>query len=558
MIAPVATFTGIRPPQPKNTPKFGSQISNDTRLAALKEKYPVLNTMLDLIEVPSATPQTDLKFAPAVELEMNTMRARVEKHLLAAGVQQDWISHDPAGSLVVRIPASEGYENKKPLMLTAHMDIVAGDETDPTRTVKPQLDRDWITSDGTTTLGADDKGGLAMILDNVARVPGKHPLQQTPIPHAGLELIFSPDEESTLESLKNLDTSQLKAKHVLVVDEFDAFKVTTGLASAVPIKINVSGFPGGAASGQQAKLSVSGFPGGHSGDDIDKGRPNALFALFNAIGKLGGDVLSIKGGRAPNAIPESAQATVSLPEGTSASNAQAVMTHAQSYYAGHGAPNAQFSVELENQAAAASTQKASTANPVQALINALRKIGTGVIAMQPDNSMPVISKNTAIIKAGQGSDDVPRNAEVEIFLRSGNAAMQRAELARIQKLLANAQRYYRGHGVPNAKFEMQWHEEYPAWEGDPNTPLKGWAVKASEVMKESEPGTPKVEIGAVHAAAQASILANKTNADGEQFDAVLIGPQIEEAHTVRERTNWQTLLKANQWLGEIIRQYTNS
>lgn len=188
----------------------------------------------------------------------------------------------------------------------------------------------------------------------------------------------------------------------------------------------------------------------------------------------------------------------------------------------------------------------------------LHRIGTGVIAMKPDNSMPEISKNTAIIRGGGAPDTYPQNAEVEVFLRSGNVAMQRAELARIQKLLGNAQRYYRGHGVPNARFEMNWHEEYPAWEGDPNTPIKDWATKAGDVMREYDPTTPQVEVGAVHAAAQASILANKTNARGEQFDAVLIGPQIEDAHTVRERVNWQTLLKANQWLGEIIRQYSAS
>ena len=447
--------TGIQPhlqPHPRYTAMRFANGSAD-QLATLSAQYPVLGTMLDLVDIPSSTPQPDPKFAPAIQTQMDRMRARTVEKLKAAGVQEEWIEHDPLGSLIVRIPGSAGLEDKQPLLLTAHMDIVAGDEHDPTRQVHPTLVNDadgnpWVATDGTTTLGADDKGGMSMILDNVARILGHHPLQQTPIAHAPLEIIFSPDEESTLESLKRLDTSKFKAKHVLVVDEFDAFKVTTGLASAVPININISG-----------------FPGGHSGDDIDKGRPNAIMALNNL----------------------------------------------------------------------------------------LRKIGTGVIAMMPDNSMPIISKNIAMIKGGRAPNAIPENAQADVFLRSGNKDMQDAELARMQKLVDNAQRYYRGHGAPDARIDMQWHEEYPAWEGDPNTPIKDWAIAASKDMQ-----GPNVEVGAVHAAAQASILANMKNASGEPFDAVLIGPKIEGAHTVKERCNVNVLVEANRWLGGILQEYAKS
>jgi di/tripeptidase len=46
------------------------------------------------------------------------------------------------------------------------------------------------------------------------------------------------------------------------------------------------------------------------------------------------------------------------------------------------------------------------------------------------------------------------------------------------------------------------------------------------------------------------------NAFGETFDAVLVGPHIEEAHTKRERIDWQSLVRADQWLGHIIDEYT--
>lgn len=447
MLHPIAQRIGPRPypvQEPCFQPKFGTTPTPDPgqqRMAELATQYPVIKRMFDLIDIPSATPQKDPRYQGEITRHMERVKALVIQSFRQAGVTN--IEQNPQGSLIIRVPGSPGYENARPLMLTAHMDIVPGDINNPTRPINRQFKamngREFITSDGTTTLGADDKGGLAMILDNVARLRDK--------PHAPLEIILSPDEESSCDSLKTLDTSQFKAKNVLVVDEFYDFQVTNGLASAVMIDV-----------------SVTGTNGGHSGDDINK--PNRL-------------------------------------------------------------------------------------NAILLLSNILKKLGTGVIADHPNHpGLPLISKNLGLIQGGSAANSIPESASATLMLRSFDRPAQERELARIQTVLKNAERYYKAT-QPNLKITMQSSEEYPPWQGDPNSPLLPLCKQASREM-----GGPEVQVKMGHAAAQASILANKTNANGDRFDAVLIGPHIEEAHTCRERIDWKTLVQANNWLGNIIELYT--
>ena len=425
--------------------------ASQARIAELRRQHPVIDNMFDLIEIPSATPQKDPRFTPSIEGEMARLKALVSDKFRALGVTN--ITDESNGSLVVRIPGSPGLEKARPLMLTAHLDIVPGDPEDPTKPVKPLMQdvngQEWIGTDGTTTLGSDDKGGLSMILDTVARLQGKHPAQLTPLPHAPLEILLSPDEESSCDSLKTLDSSQFKANHVLVVDEFDAFKLTTGLASAVDIEV-----------------SLSGLKGGHSGADIDK--PN----------KVNGILL----------MAELAQA-----------------------------------------------------------------LGTGVIKMDKANGIPLISKNIGMMSGGTAPNAIPEVAKMTVFLRSGSQPEQEKELARIQAEVARVQAKYQA-AQPDLKVNLDIHEEYPAWQADPKSPIRDWGKTAAQAV----PGAPTVDIGPIHAAAQASILANKQNAYGEQFDAVLIGPDIEEAHTKRERINWQSLVESSKWLNEIVRVYSKA
>ncbi len=108
------------------------------------------------------------------------------------------------GNLIARLP---GNEDAVALMLSAHMDTVS-----PGRSINPVKKNGIIYSDGTTVLGADDKAGIAAILEAVRVV------QEQKLPHGVLELIFTICEEVGLAGVKFLDFSRLEARMGYVLD----------------------------------------------------------------------------------------------------------------------------------------------------------------------------------------------------------------------------------------------------------------------------------------------------------------------------------------------------
>lgn len=109
-----------------------------------------------------------------------------------------------AGNLYARL---EGTDNQEPIFFSCHVDTVA-----PGNGIKPRLEDGIIHSDGTTILGADDKAGIAAILEAVQA------LKEGNTPYRTLEFVFSPGEEIGLLGAKAFDTMQLRSKHGFVLD----------------------------------------------------------------------------------------------------------------------------------------------------------------------------------------------------------------------------------------------------------------------------------------------------------------------------------------------------
>lgn len=93
------------------------------------------------------------------------------------------------------------------LLLSAHMDTV-----DPCLSIEPVIHNGRITSAGSTILGADDKAGIAPILEALRTI------QEQSIPHGDIQVIFNVAEEGGLHGSKNIDKTQLKADLGFVLD----------------------------------------------------------------------------------------------------------------------------------------------------------------------------------------------------------------------------------------------------------------------------------------------------------------------------------------------------
>lgn len=217
-----------------------------TRIAKVD---PVIETALELIMVPSPS---------GYEKELANL---ILRKLRGIGLPA---RRDNYGNIIAKIPASPGYKDVPSILLAAHMDMVVGDKKNPFKPIKPIISKidgtEWITSDGTTTLGADDKAGIATIIDVIARLLGKHSKQTTPIKHGPIEIAFTREEETTAKGAKGLDTNQFQSKLALILDGENLFEVIWQLAGTTGVTIRIHG-----------------GRGGHSGTDID--RPDNINAI---------------------------------------------------------------------------------------------------------------------------------------------------------------------------------------------------------------------------------------------------------------------------------------
>ncbi len=179
---------------------------------------------------------------------------------------------DDYQNVIVKIPPTSNNPSKAPLCLSAHMDVV-GDNSEIKLCYSD--DKKYIKTDGSRTLGADDKAGISAAL-NLAIYLSKN----KNISHSGLEIVFTRDEETNMTGINNVKFDSLEAQDVLVLDSDSLGNFE--IAGAGYTKIDI-----------ELKTAL----GGHSGNDIaDKKRYNAAKLIAKLVDKLPNGVYKSENG----------------------------------------------------------------------------------------------------------------------------------------------------------------------------------------------------------------------------------------------------------------------
>lgn len=215
-------------------------------------------------------------------------------------------------NVLIRKPASSGYEDHPAVILQAHMDMVCEKNGD----VEHDFAKDpinFVIEDGKiiakdTTLGADDGIGVAFGLAALADDRLKHP---------ELEFVCTSDEERGMSGIENFNFDMLKGERVINIDSDDEGILVVGCAGGPVVRVEL---PIRRESTNKEKsyyeISVRGLRGGHSGEDIHRGRANAnklLVRVLMAIdNEVDFDLADIRGGVKYNAIPRNAAAVVAI------------------------------------------------------------------------------------------------------------------------------------------------------------------------------------------------------------------------------------------------------
>ena len=218
---------------------------------------------------------------------------------------------DETNNLIIRKPATPGYENVPSVVLQAHLDMVCEKNADIVHDFKKDpihilRDGDRIYADG-TTLGADNATGLAFAMCV---------LESNDIPHPALEVVFTADEEAGMSGIKALDFSRIKGRVILNLDCSDE-GIVVGCAGSSVIRMKLKAKREVLRESMSCvKLKIRGLKGGHSGLDITKERGNANVIitriLADAESELGALLCWIAGGLQTNAICREAEAVVAI------------------------------------------------------------------------------------------------------------------------------------------------------------------------------------------------------------------------------------------------------
>lgn len=238
---------------------------------------------------------------------------QLAEYLLAWAKQQGFFAErDEAGNLLIRKPATKGMENRKPIALQAHLDMVpqanANTPHDFTKDpIQPYIDGEWVKAKG-TTLGADNGIGLASCIAV---------LEADDIAHPDLEVLLTMTEEVGMEGVLGLRPNWLTSEIMINTDTEDNGEIYIGCAGGENVNLNLPLTQEANPFDSTLEITLKGLRGGHSGCDIHTNRANAIKVLARILSEIQGidfRLVDLKGGSVRNAIPREAHAVISYAE----------------------------------------------------------------------------------------------------------------------------------------------------------------------------------------------------------------------------------------------------
>ncbi|MBP5536379.1 MAG: aminoacyl-histidine dipeptidase [Bacteroidales bacterium] len=419
---------------------------------------------------------------------------------------------DAAGNVLIRKPATAGYENAAKVCLQAHMDMVCEKNADKKfdfmkDAITPVMDGEWLTADG-TTLGADDGIGVAAILAI---------LDSDEVEHGPLEALFTVDEETGLTGAGALSTEWLKSDILLNFDDEDEGEYCIGCAGGIDTTAKlpytyVTALPAYWAY----KVSVSGLKGGHSGDDINKGLACAnkvlTRILWNGADKHGLRLASIDGGNLRNAIAREASAVVTVPDANGDAFADMVAQMAEAIRFEFRSTEPDMNIELQPANQPGRLIDRDTQNR---LLDALYSCAHGVLAMSREiPNFVETSTNLASIKMDE---------KYITIATSQRSSVESAKRAAAQKIEST----FRLAGA-----EVSHGDGYPGWTPNPDSRVLKVAVQVYRDMYGKEP-----VVRAIHAGLECGLIGEKY----PKMDMISYGPTLRGVHSPDERIEIKTV-----------------
>ena len=431
---------------------------------------------------------------------------------------------EPCNNLIIWKDASPGYEASEPIILQGHIDMVCAKTDDCTKDMKTEgldlrTDGQWVWADK-TSLGADNGIAVAMILTIMA---------DDTLPHPPLEAVFTVDEEVGMDGAFALDCSDLKSKRLLNLDSEIEGVFTVSCAGGMRADCLLPGKPETAAGMDGYTVTIAGLKGGHSGGDIHLGRGNANQlmgrVLYSAMERFRGlRLAAVSGGQFDNVICSRCDATVALPAGHGADFEAFIREFdatLKNEYAG-----CDDGVTVSCEAAAADT--AVSAETTSVMLHTLLALPQGVQAMNVDfPGLVQTSLNLGVLRLAEDG------LHITFSIRSCIASQKEMLAQRVHAIVEFA-----GGSVTE-------RGKYPGWQYVRQSHFRDTVLEAYHDIT----GKDGI-IEATHGGLECGLFIEKIPG----LDAISMGPEMHDVHSVRERLNAASTERTYELLCEALKR----
>jgi dipeptidase D len=431
---------------------------------------------------------------------------------------------DSANNILIRKPASVGYETCKTVILQCHLDMVPQKNEgvihdfskDP---ILWQVQANWLKAID-TTLGADNGIGVAAMLSI---------LENNELSHPALEMLFTVDEENGMNGAFGLEPNLLKGDVLINLDSEDEEEIIIGCAGAVRIQCNFSYQKVAVPEGDKAyKILVKGLLGGHSGIDIHLQRANANKVLFHFLKTLVADfearLAYIKGGNVINAIPREAEAIITIP----AAGEPDLLAVWQEFVALYQREYSSIEPDFQLLVEPTSLPDGLFPEPIQDdIINAVIGAPNGVYRFVPLLPAVETSTNLGIIETQAAS------VSVHFLVRSNLDSMKGEVRSMIESIFSMA----------GATISLSGN--YDGWAPTLNSPIVRVVQEQYEHFFDRNP-----HVKTIHAGLECGIIGSKY----PHLDMISIGPTIKYPHSPNEQVDIDSVERFFRFLKVVLSQ----
>ncbi|MBN1044251.1 MULTISPECIES: aminoacyl-histidine dipeptidase [unclassified Clostridium] len=433
---------------------------------------------------------------------------------------------DDALNIIIKKPASPGYEKSPTVIIQGHMDMVCEKNNekvhdftkDPIELVTKD---DFIYANG-TTLGADD--GIAVAYAMAI-------LEDNTIEHPAIEVLLTSDEEAGMSGAMALKSGCLDGKIVINLDSEDEGKLLVSCAGGIRTKsiLNVQ-WENTPKNKKAFKLIIKGLSGGHSGSDIHLGRGNSNKligrVLKNILNQMELNLVSLNGGSKNNAIPREATAELLIDADMEKEFLNIISTLREEFKNEFRVKDANIQLEIEE--LKENIEKVFSKESTDNVINLLYLYPNGINTVSSDiEGLTESSTNIGVLTTKEN------HVEYDSAVRSSVFSLREEMVERIRCLTEIL-----GGTVSNTA-------GYPEWQYKEESKIREICKDVYKQMYNEE-----AEVVAIHAGVECGLFKEKLG----DLDMISFGPDIFDAHTPNEHMSISSVERVWSYLLEVLKE----